>query len=386
MASALTIGQWLFPGRVVADPWFLQTSLGVTGRADDNVFLTESNEKFDFSTSLVPSVGVIRRSHRLELSARYTGDFQLFTHYQKLNNSSHTGRIEMVVRELGPKLLQQASFSVNDSVILTERQATTLFEGDLVGNEGVITEPNNTLSHRTSATFMLPLTSSLQSSISYVRSSSRYESPSLIDSTTQEASMSVSSPLTQRLTLGVGYLYRTIDFEIQNQPKSVQHEGFITTSIVLSPTMDLDLRAGEDYFGDTNQFETVGAATLTKRFQTSEASLGYTRTIASGGGAFSDPTIRQYVTAVITRTMGENASAALTGVYMHHKSTNPTNPGLTESYRLSATVTYTIYQWLAALASYNHLSQRSSDLNNVSSLRNNTFTVALNGTWEKSIP
>jgi hypothetical protein len=386
MTSILTVGQMIAPGRAWAGPWTLQTSLSAAETYDDNISLEETNEESDFTTTLSPSVRLLRLGDRLTFSASYQAHVAFYAHNADSNNTSHTGQSSLGVIGLGPGLLQHARLELATSFTATERLVNFPAPGDLVGNGGVITKPNTTLSNRSSATLSMPFTDSLSGSTSYTRSFIKFRNPSLIDSTTQEVAAGFAYQFTSKITLGSEYTYRVIEFDVQGQNRRVAHEVGVTMAATLTQTLDLNLRAGETYFTNTNIAETVGAATLTKHFQHTEGSIGYTRSISSGGGLFGEPTLSQLVTVVITRAMGERAGASISGVYANNQPTG-SQPGHSQSFNISASAHYSVTQWMQITGVYQHMAQQATgDTGTTANIRSNTIGVALNGTWERSIP
>lgn len=381
MISGLTIGQLLVPGQACAGLWSLQPSLLVAGRFDDNISFTETNELSDFITVLSPAVQVRRIGDQVTFLARYNTDLEFYTHHSDRNNTSHVGQMVFGITDLGPGLLQHAGLNIVDSFTSTKRLVNFPTEGAIVGNEGVITTPSTTLSNTASATFTLPLTDSLSGSASYNRSFVRYDHPSLIDSTTQNITAEFAYQLTSRIVVKPAYNYRVLEFDVQGQQRSIDHELVISINTTIDPSFSFNLRAGGAYLTDTNATQTIGSATLAKRFLYTETVIGYSRLISSGGGVFGEPAVSQLVTIQITRTMGERASSSLSGSYTTNRPRGNTS-GHSQLFNVSASVNYRVAQWLTT-TTYHHMAQQATADNGITTnVRNNIITLTLNGTWE----
>ena len=386
MVSVSVFGSLITADQACAGPWSMQPSLSAAEMFDDNVFLSETNEEGDFITILSPSVRLSRRGDQLTVSTGYRALLEFYAHNPDQNNTTHIGDVNVSATGFGPGLLEHASLALTDTFTSTQRLVNFPAAGAPVGNEGVITQPNTTLNNMASATFTLPLSDNLSGSVSYNWSFTRYKLPSLIDNAMQDATAQFSDQVTSRLGLGMTYSYHVLTYEVQGQQRRAAHELTLNANTTFSPSLSLDCHIGEAYFSDTNSLETIGAATLTKHFQYTTASVGYNRSISSGGGLFGEPTVGQFFTVVITRPMGEYASASLTGTYADQQSTGAAT-SRNKSFNLTATSQYAITRWLTTVATYQHMAQRSTAPSvPPTNLRDNIIAIALNGTWETPIP
>ncbi len=390
MTSVLTAGYLIAPGQVYANPWSWQTSLSVTERYDDNIFLccssTQTVQKGDFSTTLSPGLRLVRLGEQLKFTSSYRADLDLYPSRSYRNTVSQTGQIGLTVLSLGPGLLQHANFDMTDSFTATDRLVNFPNQGTFAGNDGVVTPSGTTLTNTSSATLSSHLTDNLSASTSYNRTFTRFNTTGLVDTITQEVAASFSERITPRITLGSIYSFHILDFQIQGRNRQYTHQLSIFMDATVTPTIDLGLQAGEAYFIDDHSHSTVGSATLTKRFEYTEATVGYTRSVNTGGGLFSQPTRSQTAAAQIRRVMGERADAILAGSYSDQRSVTAQS-GTVKSLILSASANYRINQWLKASSTYRHISQHATAQDGSTiNIRDNTIVLTLNGTWEGGGP
>jgi hypothetical protein len=400
MTSTLTAGHLFAPSRACADPWALETSLAVTETYDDNILLTETNEKGDFVTTLSPGVRIYRVGDRLTLSTSYRANIEMYANHHDANSISHLAFAEMTMTGFGSGRLEKAQLRISDSFTDTERLADYPDQGAVIGNGGVITPPTPTIRNSLSAIFSMPLTDTLHGEVGYSRSLTRYHQADLINSSSQQVTASLSDRFTPRITMGMTYTFNISNFDApaggstpQNSGNPVSHAGDLSMTVIVSPTVNAGLRIGEVYFSDNSEIQTTGSASINKRFQYADALISYTRTFSSGSGLYSQPSTDETVTAAFSRAIGEHAHAALTGSYDNSRASG-SGHGHAHSFGVGASVNYSITRWLQTAVTYRHMAQQAVlDSIDVATgnpatmnVRSNTVAVMLNGTWEVGTP
>jgi hypothetical protein len=386
MTSILTTGYLIVPNQVYANPWSWQTSLSVTERYDDNIFLccssTETTQKGDFLTTLSPGLRLMRLGEQLKFTSSYRANLDLYPSRSYRNTVSQTGQIGLTVLSLGPGLLQRANFDLTDSFTATDRLVNFSAQGNQPANNGVVTQTGTTLTNTGSATLSFPFTDNLSASASYNRSFTRFNAPGLVDTATQEATASFSDRVTPRISAGAIYSFNILDFQVRGGGGQYTHELSIFINTIVTQTINLGLQAGEAYFTENNSHATIGSATLTKHFEYIEATASYTRSVSTGGGLFTQPTRSQTASAQIRRVIGERADALLSGSYSNQRSVSAQS-GTVKSLIVSASVNYRILQWLQASSTYRRIDQRATAQDGSAvNIRDNTIVLTLNGTWE----
>lgn len=383
IVSVITVAQLLGGSRVFAEPWSVQASLGVSGKFDDNVRLTAENETRDLTMAITPAVRVMRTGEHTTFSVGYHTAFELYHQQTDLNNTAHTARVSLTATGLGRGFFEHIKIEMSDAFTFAQRLVDVPAEGEAVGNEGVITEPNDTWHNGASARLTLPFTDSLSGSASYSHSVTEFSHPSLIDSTVQSAGAGLARQWTERTLVSATYGIRLQETETR---KRVSHALGVGVDTKFTPTLDGRLGAGAAYFPDGRRVHAVGEASLTKRFQYAAAAVSYRRQVGSGGGVFQDPTVSQSIGVELTRPFGERASAILSGGYSDHRSAT-TEAGDSRSFRFGASARYTLTQWLRASAAFHHLIQQATGTSPVASdARRNTIMLTLIGTWGAPTP
>ena len=383
VASVIAAVQLVSADRVSAEPWSLQTSLSVTGTFDDNVALAAENEERDLVTTFSPAVRVTRHGERVTFSARYQTNVALYSRRQNFNNISHTGQTNLTVTELGLGIFQHAQLDISEAFTYTERLIDFPAEGEAVGNEGVITEPNDTWRNRASATLTLPFTTGLSGVVSYTNGITIFKDSALIDTINHNMRVSLQDQLTDRTAVSATYSFQLFDFDGERQVNHALSTGITST---LTPTLEANLSVGATYRPETRRTDVIGAASATKQFQYTQASVSYSRQTSSGGGMFQEPVISQSVALRLVRAMGDRATARLSGSYRDSRSTGTESNGL-RGFQIGAAVDYDVTQWLRATTAYGHMAQQATGASGTApNIRRNTITLTLNGTWQRPIP
>jgi len=355
----------------------------VEGQYDDNIFFADTDETGDFSTVLSPGLRIARSGERMTFSAEYEAGFGFYAHNPERNNISHSGLVNLGFADLGPGLLHQAHLDLMDNLVITQRLIDYRIDNPSLGGEAIITKPSTATSNTSSATFSTPLSEHLKASTNYTWSYTRYNQSTLINNNSQDISAELTDTVGPRVILGATYSLRILEYDDPNpsQRKTTLNAVEASINVVVTQTVDASLDLGATYFQTTHNTEPTGSFTITKHMQHTEASASYRRSIGSGGGAFSQPTTSETVSAEITRTMSDYMHASLSGSFDDYRGTG-TDQGQAYVYSGTMLITYRIASWLEATAQYRHLAQQSTVNSITTNVRDNLVLVVLSGTWQ----
>lgn len=322
-------------------------SIGLSGSYNDNIYLTNTDRKSDFITSITPGLDLSLKSSRTEIVLGYHPGFNYYASHSDKNNVSHAANAGAIL-----KLSERLTVSVKDTYVKSEQNQDirTVYAGSLSQN---IKREVNTLSGDIAYKISDRLTSTLNGSYSDIQTNG--SSSSTGDLKSYYGGLSLSYMLSQRTTLSANYKHSIFDYKSNSDTTSDDYTAGIMYK--LSETMTLSANGGvsrikQDDSGRTSTGFT-GGASLTKRFERSDIILAYSRGLSPNIDN-DDTTKTETFSLKYNRRMTELLTAGLNAFYAIHKSAVASSTD-TRELGAGASFTYKLSRDISLLLSYNYI-------------------------------
>ena len=308
-------------------------SITVGERYDDNIFQSDADKEDDFITVITPAI-VLRYAPSLEteIDFDYEPSFELFADQTDANYISHD-------LSLGLKaaLSRRLQVTLSDRFTLTEepndRERDILLEDGTRGRSDA--EREQTIRNYATSTLRFQLASRSSIGLLFENLIEDVEDPDEVDEVryTVGTEFGYLTHIQRQNRVLLAFRTDIFNFEANPEPDAdpdaqipeeddfLVHTASVGYEHHLSPTLTTTLRVGYSFTsgldsddGDQNS-GIVGSIDLEKLLRTGRASIGYERSLTSGGGvggqAVADRAVAQIATNLspkITAVLGANVT------------------------------------------------------------------------------
>ncbi|MBN2654272.1 MAG: outer membrane beta-barrel protein [Nitrospirae bacterium] len=335
LAAIFTVTGMLLPAAGFSYEFSPTLSIGLTGKYSDNIYLTNSDRKSDFITTISPGIDLSYKSMKTEVLLGYHPGFNYYASHSDKNYVSHALNFGALV-----KFSERLTLSVRDSFIKSEenQDIRTVYEGSLNQN---VKRQINSLSGELGYKISPRLTSTLSGGYSDTKTSGSASETGNFES--YFGGLSLSYMLSERTSVSANYKHTVFDYTSNDDSSSDAYT--LGISYKLSETMTMALNGGisRTEYDDSGKSSTgfTGGASLTKRFERSNFVLAYNQGIMPNIEN-NDTTKTSTFSLKYSRRMTELLTAGANAFYAVHKSASGNNTdtreagaGVSFSYMLS---------------------------------------------------
>lgn len=323
-------------------------ALSLTEQYNDNIFLSHSDKVGDYSTVIAPSVALSTRTEKSDVMINYSPTFIYYNSNSERNSISHqasgTGHIR--ISEVAALTLSDSFVQSKDSLIIRSIEGA----GPVTRSQETIT--TNTLSG--SLSYRLTEQLSLEPALAYTSTENSQTDISNID--TIRGSIGVNYLITGRTTLRTGAAYTHYDYSIGSDANSQDY--ILGVNHRFTPTITADLYGGFNMTQiDGGQSDTgyIGGISITKRFETGEASIAYVHSVIPGLQN-SSPLKSQLWSLRYSAPVTAYLDATVSGSYGHYKALGGSG---TDQDRVdmsgSAGLSYRLSPWASLTVAYTYV-------------------------------
>jgi hypothetical protein len=315
---------------------------------DDNVFLNNDNQDWDFITRFSPGFSVELERARYRLAAAYSFSADLYARNPELNRAfdRHNFVLDSVYR-----VDEHLAFTLTDTFNLTTNT-------NLISAEGVATGRDRSWGNGLAGGFtwdITPLTT-LRGTASWAIQ--RFSDGDLRDSDTYRAEIALDRKLSTRLTGSIGYDFAY--FDIENEVNVMAHTPRVGIVYRFTESLTGTLNGGPTFeIPETGESHIVPAvrAALVQRTSWGSAGIDYNRYVGTAGG-LGGTTVNQLMGAALqlttlTKGLVVDAAARYSIVKSHDDRID------LNSLSLPLTLTYRLANWISLVGSYNFFRQRT---------------------------
>ncbi|MCE5311706.1 MAG: hypothetical protein LLF86_00985 [Nitrospiraceae bacterium] len=351
-------------------------SIGLGESYNDNIYLTHSDRKGDFVTSITPGIDLSLKSLNTEIVLGYHPGFNYYASHSDRNNVSQALNAGAIFR-----LSERLTVSLKDNFVKSEenRDIRTVYLGSLSQN---IKREINVLSGDVAYKISQRLTSTLTGSYSDTTTSG--SGSSVGDVKSYYGGIMFAYTLTERTSLNLNYKHNIFDYKNSSDATSDDYTAGITYK--LSDTMTLTANGGvsRTKIEDSGRTSTgfTGGATITKRFERSDIALAYNRGVAPNIDN-NDTTTTQIFSLKYNRRMSELLTAGLNAFYSINKSAIGSSTDTRET-GAGANFSYMLSKDLSLVLSYNYINH-DDRISNLQDYRNHIAMLAIRYTYGKKL-
>jgi len=318
-------------------------SLTVSERYESNVFFRgEGREEEDFITTVSPLFDVLYDFKKNYIKGFYNFNSNFYSRNPELNFMGHTGKIEM-----------RTEFSQNLSISVSDTLSYTPDSLSAVGT-GIQTSRTDIISNTTSASagYIISNLTSLNLTIS--DRILEFDEPSLVDTRTDSASLSLDYSASPSRTVSATYTYVKFLF---NSADAETHSLRLGISEKLSPTLSFEVSGGASYIpsGDNN-YNWIIQSNLAKSFQKGTLSLGYTRNITNTSGLTEETSVSERASAGLSYILSKSFNITINGGLSKNRSEPSGSVDIT-SYSAEIAGWWQSYSWMRVGAGYSRFEQ-----------------------------
>jgi len=360
---------FLIIDRGVAQQWQLTPTLTVSERYDDNIRLTEANPETDAVTTMNPGLSLAYKGKTIKLGAEYDAAIERFDRHPELNNVGHNASLDLELDQLFGSKTTSASlrnFFRFLPQLPTDQGAVTVPGSSVTG----IGLPRSNVWANTAALTLTHLSSArLTERMEYLNTLTRFELPTLVDSTIHEGTIEAIYQLDPNNSIGSSYRLRYFDFVQQGTEDAIGHALMVGTTHQFSPSLSLTTRLGLSYSIQSGDrvITPIGMLHLSKSFEKIEIGGDYSRDISFTGGLSAQLVTTQTVTANLSYAVTQKTRAFLSMWLTDNRSITGEELKIV-SWTVRPGLSYQILTWLSVEIRYHHFEQRGegslgSDLN-----------------------
>lgn len=341
--------------------WHLSPSLTLSETYDNNIYST-TTEVEDFVTKAGGSFAATYNSANIDFSADYLVEFNSYARYPELNVLTQNGSIDIDLNRWFRKFFKEAIITVTEDFTFTPDLRDYYFDErrEQVGSlssYGVRTARTDSYRNAFSLAIGLPLSQRLHLDMRYSNLLTEYSDPVLRDNVTHSASVGNSYIFPKDVIYGDMGIRNTradgIDSNIYSLRAGIRHSFSTLTSI--------DIHTGgniQDYEIAENVTTISGGLSLNRRSRNFTYNIGYQRELNPASGISRIPTVSQLFYLNIRGVHTRNLTSSIGANYAVNKSERGEDID-TQSYNLSAGLSYLIRPWLQGTISASHSNQAS---------------------------
>jgi hypothetical protein len=315
---------------------------------DDNVFLNNDDQDWDFITRFSPGISLELERAQYRLAAAYSFSADLYARHPELNRAfdRHNFVLDSVYR-----VDEHLAFSLTDTFALTTNT-------NLISVEGVATGRDRSWGNGLAAgvTWELNPLTALRGTASWAIQ--RFSSGDLRDSDVYRAEVALERKLSTRLIGSLGYEFGY--FDIENEVNVMAHTPRLGVIYRFTETLTGTLNGGPIFeIPDSGESHITPAvrASLVQRTSWGSAGIDYNRYLGTAGG-LGGTTINQLMGASLQFTsLAKGLIVDAAGRYSIVESHDDRID--IRSFTLPLTLTYRLANWISLVGSYNFFWQRS---------------------------
>lgn len=220
-------------------------SVGIQETYNDNIFLTNANEEDDFITTVSPGVKLeYAPNQSLELTLDYGLNFRFYSDHRDLNDTD-IREIQNIKFQAQARPLSRIFIDVSDTY---KRIAIDVREKTAEDNHFKNKTDTNIFS--VSPYTILPLTTTITTTIGYIYNNTWYRDSDGIDSESQSAFLTLNKKFTSRINGEVKYDYLTFNPDrIEGATdKYNRHQGSVAATYQITPEFLINGNVGRAWF------------------------------------------------------------------------------------------------------------------------------------------
>ncbi|MBI5755916.1 MAG: hypothetical protein HZA12_03235 [Nitrospirae bacterium] len=341
--------------------WDFKPSVSVSETYDSNIY-SRRDAVDDYVTKVSANLSAIYSGADVGLKVGYLAALNTFSIHPELNVVTQDGNIDVDLDRWFRKFFKETDVTVTDDFTFTPDLQDYFFDEESgqagsLGNYGVRTVRTDSYRNALSIELRVPLSQRQDIRTRYSNLLTEYSDPNLIDNMTHTASIGTNYKFAKEMLSGdTGIRYIRAD-------SADSRIYFVTAGVrhTFSPVSIFDINAGADIL-DYERGDDTSTMRGDLRFSTRSRrftyNVGYSRALNPGSGVSPRPAVSQlfYINAsgLLTKTL----SSGLNANYAMNKASNG-NGVDTQSYNLSARLSYPIRPWLQGMVSVSHFNQES---------------------------
>ncbi len=331
----------------------LQPSLRIEERYDTNFFSegSASNPEDTFVTTTTPSLRLSYTRQHFSFDVSYSHHFRYLTRTSETTDDGEN-RSSLA---LDLPLSVRTTFSVSDAFSFVEDSVTA---SDDAPGAGIQTERTERIANTFSLGLNHAFTPRTTARLTLTDSSVTFLDSSLIDSRRDSADLVTTHQLMDKTSINMSYGYSLFTFDNAGGEENTEsHSLSFGISERVSPTFSLSLSGGASYtLGIEDDYNAIGQASLSKEFQQSSFSLGYSRGVADTSGLAAETSINDTFSVRWSYAASSSVNFGIYGAFSKNQSKATENVD-TDSYSAGLDSKWRPYSWLTLGVGYSHLQQ-----------------------------
>lgn len=351
-----------FPSESGAEKgWDIKPSLSVSETYDSNIY-SRRDAVDDYVTKVAANLSAIYSGADVGLKAGYLATLNAFSIHPELNVVTQDGNIDVDLDRWFRKFFKEADVTVTEDFTFTPDLQDYFFDEERgqvgsLSNYGVRTARTDSYRNALSIELRSPLSQRQNINTRYSNLLTEYSDSRLIDNVTHSASIGTNYKFVKDLLYGdTGMRYIRAD-------SADSRIYFVTAGVrhTFSPSSIFDINAGADILDyetgeDTSTMR--GGLRFSTRSRYFTYNAGYARELNPGSGVSPRPTVSQLFYINASGALTKTLFSGLNANYAMNKANNG-NGVDTQSYNLSARLSYPIKPWLQGVLSVSHFNQKS---------------------------
>jgi len=327
----------------------IKPSIIISEKYDSNIFFRSRDQGVvsDFLTSAGPQIEIGNEQKGFRLAALYRFNSTYYAKHQEFH-LSHNATLTMD-KEMSKALL----LTVGDSFFYTQDSLEATTTGIQIRRTDIT---SNTIFINT----VYKLTNITSMGVRLSDSILEFEDPTLVDTRTDSAALSGIFMMTANTSATTTYTFTNYSFDRPGSMENVEsHSLALGLSHHSSPTLIINLSGGAVYTPSINDsYDWIASAELTKSFQVSSITAGYSRTTSDTSGLTDQLNINETYSLQWNYTLTSSSNISLFGNYIK----NYTEPVATVdiiSYNAGISGNWRPYSWMTLGLGYIYFQQQA---------------------------
>jgi hypothetical protein len=327
----------------------IKPSIMLSERYDSNIFFRSRDQGVvsDFLTSAGPQIEIGNEQKGFRLAALYRFNSTYYARHQEFH-LSHNATLTMD-KEISKALL----LTVGDSFFYTQDSLEATTTGIQIRRTDIT---SNTIFINTVYKFTNITSMDVRLSDSILE----FEDPTLVDTRTDSAALSGIFMMTANTSANTTYTFTNYSFDRPGTMENIEsHSLELGLTHRLSPSMVTNLSGGTVYTPSINDsYDWIASAELTKSFQVSSITAGYSRTTSNTSGLTDQLNINETYSLQWNYTLTSSSNISLFGNYIKNR-TEPVATVDITSYNAGVSGNWRPYAWMTLGLGYIYFQQQA---------------------------
>ena len=374
-------------------------SISVQERYDSNVYFVPGRHLEDYVTTIAPKIRVDHKGKLVEAALNGGPTGEIYVNNPGLNFVGGGGSLDLNLSKMVSRLVPGVGLTIRDSGRYTPQPFA--FMSPQEGNEisdafvrGIQARRANSFSNLGTAQGSYALSPTISLNTTYSDSRIRFgktfavpdgdiTGTAFINTGFQTVVSGIAVTVTPVDRVSLSHQYQKGTFDIAGAQSGFSTQGaMLGWTRQLTPDLKADATGGVVIFGQTQDLQYMGSATLEWKTRATTAHLSYSRAVTPSYFSVGTPLLSQRMGGTVTRHITEPLSMSVHGFYAINQSVPDSSVLKYESYTVTADMAYRVNRILTVSAGYTHSMFNRTTRGHSFDFDRNVVFLKLAGEWK----